>query len=270
MQGKLVGKGRTAEVWEHGEGRIIKLYNGDIPEPYVEREYLVSKYVFEQGLCTPEPLELVGIDGRKGIVFQQIQGRSLLRMISGQPWQLGKYAKQMARLHNNLHQLEGTEDFGRQKAELRKSIIAAPMLSMEEKSAVLDHLEGLPEGNKLCHGDFHPDNVLLNEQAWIIDWMTGIMGNPAGDAARSVLLFSMGAMPPGASKLAEFVIGFMRQRLTKGYIREYLALSGQSYAAIDSWILPVAAARLVEGVPVEEKEQLVREIRKRLSKSSAI
>lgn len=87
MQGKQVGKGRTAEVWEHGEGRIIKLYNGDIPEPYVEREYLVSKYVFEQGFCTPEPLELVGIDGRKGIVFQQIQGRSLLGMISGQPWQ---------------------------------------------------------------------------------------------------------------------------------------------------------------------------------------
>lgn len=100
--------------------------------------------------------------------------------------------------------------------------------------------------------------------------MTGIMGNPAGDAARSVLLFSMGAMPPGASQMAKFVIGFMRQRLTKGYIREYLALSGQSYAAIDGWILPVAAARLVEGVPVQEKEQLVREIRKRLSKSSAI
>jgi hypothetical protein len=62
---------------------------------------------------------------------------------------------------------------------------------------------------------------------------------------------------------------FIRKRLTKEYVREYLGLSGQSYADIDRWILPEAAARLVEWLPLPEKEQLVKEIRKRLRSVSA-
>ncbi|MNW66524.1 hypothetical protein D3C74_450020 [compost metagenome] len=94
--------------------------------------------------------------------------------------------------------------------------------------------------------------------------MTGITGSPAADTARSVLMLSIGAMPPGTSLFTRVVTGFIRQRLTKGYIREYLSLSGGSYAEINAWILPVAAARLIEGVPVAEKEQLAKEVRKRL------
>ncbi|MNW11893.1 hypothetical protein D3C71_2094480 [compost metagenome] len=74
----------------------------------------------------------------------------------------------------------------------------------------------------------------------------------------------MGAMPPGSSFAARVVTGFIRQRLTKVYIREYLRLSGRSYAEINAWVLPVAAARLIEGVPAAEKEQLAKEIRRRL------
>lgn len=270
MRGERVGTGRTAEVWEHGEGRIIKLYHGEFPEQYVEREYLISKYVYEQGIHTPEPLELVTAEGRKGIVFQQIRGRSLLELISGKPWKVATYARKMASLQHNLHTFEGSDAIGAQKAELKKNIISAPMLTMEEKSAVLARLESLPEGNKLCHGDFHPDNVLLNEQAWIIDWMTGITGNPAGDAARSVLLCSKGTMPPGTPWFIRFITGFIRQRLTKEYLRGYLALSGLTYDEIDAWIIPVAAARLTEGIPVQEKEQLVSEIRQRLGKNPSI
>ncbi|WP_054943064.1 phosphotransferase family protein [Paenibacillus ihuae] len=264
MQGNRIGVGRTAEVWEHGEGTILKLYLEDFPTAAVEQEFKVSTYVHAQGIRTPRPLELIESEGRSGIVFQQIHGRSLLAMIGEKPWRLAEYSKKLAALHYNLHQLEGNPELGLYKDYLRKNIISAPMLTMEEKSAVLEQLEKLPEGSKLCHGDFHPDNVLLDEEAWIIDWMTGITGNPAADTARSVLMLSIGAMPPGTSLFTRVVTGFIRQRLTKGYIREYLSLSGGSYAEVNAWILPVAAARLIEGVPVAEKEQLAKEVRKRL------
>ncbi|MNC36449.1 Phosphotransferase enzyme family protein [compost metagenome] len=264
MPGKRIGEGRTAEVREYGTGKILKLYRGDIPAQYVEHEYEISKYVYKQSIQTPQPIELVTIEERKGIIFQQIHGRSMLRLIGEKPWKLGGYTRQLAALHHDLHKLQGAEAFGRQKDILRSSIIAAPMLTMEEKTPVLDKLEQLPEGDRLLHGDFHPDNVLIDGQAWIIDWMTGITGNPAGDAARSVIMFSMGALPPGASLATRLVTGFIRQRLTKGYIREYLRLSGLTYAEVNAWVLPVAAARLTEGVPLAEKEQLVREIRRRL------
>ncbi|MFD1910017.1 hypothetical protein ACFSQ7_47825 [Paenibacillus rhizoplanae] len=59
-------------------------------------------------------------------------------------------------------------------------------------------------------------------------------------------------------------LGFARKRLTAQYVRRYLKLSGMTLADINPWILPVAAARLVEGLPVPEKELLVREIRRHL------
>ena len=105
----------------------------------------------------------------------------------------------------------------------------------------------------------------MGENVWIIDWMTGQAGNSAGDAARSLVMLSMGAVPEGTPMIARFGIGFIRKRLTEGYLRQYLKLSGQSKADIEQWILPVAAARLTEWLPAPEKEQLVREIRKRLA-----
>ncbi|WP_150272049.1 phosphotransferase family protein [Paenibacillus tepidiphilus] len=264
MDGKRIGVGRTAEVFEHGDGTILKLYREEIDSYQVEREYLVSRYAHEQGLQTPQPLELVDRSERKGIVFERVGGASLLKLIGDKPLQLGAYAAQLAGLHYSLHRLQGPDPLARQKEQLEKSIIAAPMLTMEEKSAVLEQLARLPAGDRLCHGDYHPDNVLISGKPWIIDWMTGITGDPNADVARTVLLLSMGAMPPGTPFIRKIITSFFRQRLTKLYIKEYLKLSGQSYAAVNAWILPVAAARLLEGVPLGEKEQLAREIRRRL------
>lgn len=71
-------------------------------------------------------------------------------------------------------------------------------------------------------------------------------------------------MPPQASVITKGFLGFARQWLTAQYVGRYLKLSGLTLAEIEAWILPVAAARLVEGLPVPEKELLVREIRRRL------
>ncbi|KGE19509.1 phosphotransferase family protein [Paenibacillus wynnii] len=270
MKEKLIGEGRTAEILQHKGQTIVKLYRENVSEQNILREYKVSQFVYTQGIRSPKPFELITMNERKGIVFEQILGPSLLKMISKNPWRVSQYAKMMAELHYSLHKLDASEEIGHQKEMLSRCIKEAPMLDIGEKSAILSYLEHLPEDYKLCHGDFHPDNVLLDqEEAWVIDWMTGAAGDPNGDAARSVIMFSKGAIPQQAPLPVKLMIGFIRKRLTKGYIREYLRLSGQSYADIDQWVLPVAAARLVEWLPHTEKEQLLAEIRKRLKVLSA-
>lgn len=47
--------------------------------------------------------------------------------------------------------------------------------------------------------------------------------------------------------------------------KRYIELSGISLSEIERWTMPVAAARLVEWVPEEEKNQLVQCVRERLS-----
>jgi len=99
---------------------------------------------------------------------------------------------------------------------------------------------------------------------WIIDWMTGMYGNPAGDVARTVVILSTGTMSNSTPIYIESIVNFLKNRLKKEYVKCYLQPSGLDSADIDRWILPVAAARLVEWLPKEEQEQLLKIIRELL------
>ncbi|WP_340021119.1 aminoglycoside phosphotransferase family protein [Paenibacillus sp. FSL K6-1096] len=265
MQGNVIGEGKTAEVREYGEGKILKLYRDWVPAQHVDFEYRLSKLIYEQGVATPEPYERIQVEGRQGIVYQQIMGPTLLKLMGRKPWLIFSCFRQMAALHYSLHQLDGLGEAGGQKRLLESNITDAPMLEVDEKSRILAQLALLPEGKKLCHGDFHPDNILMDNKLWVIDWMTGVSGNPAADVARSFIMFSFGAIPEGASSFMKRFITFARKRMTAQYLRKYFKLSGLSPGEIEPWILPVAAARLVEGLSLPEKELLVSEIRRRLA-----
>jgi aminoglycoside phosphotransferase (APT) family kinase protein len=58
-------------------------------------------------------------------------------------------------------------------------------LSQETKSTILASLGELPNGNVICHGDFHPKNVLITtEGPVIIDWADATLGHPLADVDR--------------------------------------------------------------------------------------
>ena len=139
---------------------------------------------------------------------------------------------------------------------LQRDIGRAQELTAELRAAVLARLQSLPDGDAICHGDFHPDNVILtHEGPVIIDWMTAGHGNPDADVARTVLMLRQG-QPMGASALQLKVIELLRQQLLAGYLRAYRALRPCPDSAIEAWMPVIAAARLSEGIETE-REQLL-------------
>lgn len=52
-------------------------------------------------------------------------------------------------------------------------------------------LDSLPRHNKLCHGDFNPSNVLVDENGkyYILDWAHATQGNASADAATTYIQF---------------------------------------------------------------------------------
>ncbi|WP_438446078.1 phosphotransferase enzyme family protein [Gorillibacterium sp. sgz5001074] len=263
---KRIGAGRTADIYLTGGDRIVKLYKSEMPEVAIREEFAFSRAVFEAGIPTPEPYEQVMLEGRHGIVFRRVTGGTLLKRMTRFPLLVGKHSRKLAALHHELHGLEADMIVRNQKPALKEAILGAPFLNEEEKRRILEELERLPVGNRVCHGDFHPDNVMVEPdgRVLVIDWMTAMAGHPAGDAARSVVLFSYGTMPEGTPRLVTALVNGIRRKLTKEYIKHYLRVSGMEWAEVDRWILPVAAARLREWLPPEEKELLLRTIRERL------
>src|SRR5207253_2945540 len=86
-----------------------------------------------------------------------------------------------------------------QRERIGTRIGEAARLSPDEKEAARRRLSELPDGETICHGDFHPGNILLSRNGpVVIDWTSGTRGHPLGDVAQTSLLFDIASLPKDA------------------------------------------------------------------------
>lgn len=261
-----VGQGRTADIFVAGDNKVLKLYKKGFPIEAIREEYEVSQYVHDLGINVPRPFEMIERKGRLGIIFERVPGTSLLHLMTQRPLQIKQFSRRLATIHHHVHTHSAADLNRKHKEILTHNIQSASLLTNAEKSKIIHHLQGLPEDRQLCHGDYHPDNILVEDHnnSWVVDWMTGMAGHPLGDLARSVILLTYGTLPEGTPAIKGLLVNFFRKRIKNEYVRHYLKLANKDYAEVDPWILPVAAARLSDGIPDEEKNALLLEIRARL------
>lgn len=266
-KGRMLGKGMVAEVYEWGPDRVLKLFYEGLPLGWVTYEAEIGRLVYDLGIPAPTPYEMVEEDGRHGLVYQRIFGDSMLKLMERYPLRLGEYARKMAQLHVQIHQCSSNAKLPAQKYHIAETIRHSAPLLQDKTEKIIAYLERLPTADRICHGDFHPDNILVTPHSAIaIDWPNAYAGNPAGDVARTCLMFySPYSLPP--SFIKAWITDSLRRRFIATYLKVYLRLTRLSLEAIDAWMLPIAAARLREKIP-EEEQWLLQLIEHRLKYSN--
>ncbi len=255
-KGKLIGQGRTSEIFEWGEDRILKLFRIGIPKVLIEGEYKASLQISKRMKFTPKVYEFVEIDNRSGIIYERINGSTMMKIIASKPWKVKKEAQRLAELHKSIQQKVDFE-LPKYKTRLKLYISRTELLSDDIKTKLYKYIEEIPDDSILCHGDFHPDNILLTkDKPIIIDWMTATQGNPLADVARTSVIFKFAAVPE-KSYMEKKIFDFIRKKLYLEYIKHYINITGVKIEQIKEWELPIAAARLIEGIPEDEKEALL-------------
>ena len=257
-----IAAGRTAEIFAWDEKYVLKLYFSHFPDDEAENEAALINSVTEAGVPTPAVVETTTINGRCGFIMERIAGESLLTLLQADLGQAGEYAQMLAELHANLHQYQ-SKDLPQARDWLARKINWAQPLTDDEKTAVLDHLQTLPEADNICHADFHLDNIIMTEVGpVIIDWCNANRGHPLSDVARTTLMLSKGGLPPEMPPAEQAVLIQMRANFTQLYLDHYFALQPYTIDELAQWHLPVAAARLSEVIPEETEEILgfVREL----------
>lgn len=256
-RGERIGSGRTAEVFALPDGRVLKLLRPGF-EGAAKTEYEFATKISRLGVAAPEAYALVEQDGRVGIVYERVNGQSMNSIMAKKPLSFRKMAREMAALHYQMHTANG-DDTGLPalKPWLAEVIRNEPLLTARDKERVLRQLNTLPDGNRLCHMDFHPDNVLVDGRSFhTIDWISARVGDPYADVCRTCIMLGSTALPPGLSKRDQWLMQRLRQGFLRVYRRTYLELSGGTMEDIDAWQASLAAARLREGM-VEEREYLM-------------
>jgi len=234
--GKVIGEGNTAVVYEYGEGKVLKLFHQGYPKEAVEKEFYNAKAINHMNFRKPHAYELIMDEKQVGIVYDRIEGKSLLN------WVMESYDVQgcgtyMARLHKEMlkHTIHNVPSY---KEFLEWGIKNAVSLPFDRQKEIFCMLEQLPDGDTFCHGDFHPGNIFLSsEKPIVIDFMNVCHGNFLYDVARTVYLIEFTPVPAEVKDRATILQ--LKQSLVAAYLLE-MKITRES---IQNYLTVISVAR---------------------------
>jgi Ser/Thr protein kinase RdoA (MazF antagonist) len=257
---RKLGEGREAEVFAWGDGQVLKLFRDDGWAAGIEREAAAMNAVRDAGGPAPRAGETVRVDARPGLVMERVDGPALMDAIARRPWQVMRIGQMLGTTHATMHAATSPPALPplreRLRGRIEREAPRAPELAHLAAFAIR-RLDELPDGDRVCHGDFHPGNVLLSPSGpVVIDWPNATRGEPAADVARTLLMMRMGSLPPGTPWVIRTGALVARGVLRRAYVNAYCRTAFIDDGEVERWLPPVIANRLCDGI-AEEREALV-------------
>jgi aminoglycoside phosphotransferase (APT) family kinase protein len=253
---RRIAEGREAEIFAWGEGEVLRLLRRHDDSGQLPREMAAMEAAARAGVPVPAVREIVEVDGRSGLVMERIIGMDLLTLVGRQPWKLWSIGRATAELHAQLHEVPAPEALRPLREVIRWRLVNSPDVPAEAREKGLAGLEQLPDGDRICHGDFHPGNILAaSPRPVIIDWVGAARGDPVADFARTILLGRAAASLPHWSRFEREVFARGRRLLMGAYGRAYRKRTNADLSNFDRWFSVRVAERFADAIP-EERETL--------------
>ncbi len=236
----LIGRGAAADVYLN-QGQAIKLFHPGALEESVLYEADIQQRVYLAGLSAPRVFGVTTIEGRYAILMEHVPGPSLGHLMETDRPRAPEYLAKAAALQVKMHQTPGA-GLPSQSEKLRRRLLHADALPDEARRRLLSLLDTLAEDRVVCHGDFHPYNLIQTDHGLaVIDWVDASQGSAGADAARSYLLYLL-----HGREAAEL------------YLQYYCQQAGIKKEAILQWLPILAGARLLEAGRGDDTELLMR------------
>lgn len=229
--GKVIGVGNTATIYEWEEGRVLKLFYHGYPKEAVEKEFYNAMAIRDMNFVKPKAYEIISCEERIGIIYDRVEGESLLDWVM-KTGDVQKCAEYMAKLHKTIVK-NRTSNVPNYKDFLKFHILNALSLNLDKREEVLNMIDKLSDGDTLCHGDFHPGNILISDKTTIvIDFMNVCHGNFLYDVARTVFLIEYTPVPVEANDREVFLLFkktladlyLIQMNVTREMIQDYLSV----------------------------------------------
>lgn len=212
---KVIGIGNTAEVLDQGDGKACKLFYEGYPYNSVEFEYNNAKIMQTMDIPVPKVYELVKVEGRAGIIYEKLEGQSVLEKLL-QDGDVNSLVDKMVNLHKEILEHHTCEVMPYK--EFLKSCIGK---KTKLNADMYNEIESLPEGDYLCHGDYHPGNVWIdaNERVLTIDFMNVCCGPWQYDVARTYILISEGEVSQELPEREKIL--HMKKQISDMYLNKF-------------------------------------------------
>ena len=195
MQGSLgekIGEGVSADVHAWAPGQVVKLFKSRTSRRLGWHEAQKTDAVFAAGAPAPEVFGAVVLEGRLGIVLPRLDGPTLLQLTRAGAITRPQAGAILAALCHSVHNAHAPSEVPSLHVWMSASLgSAGDRLPKHIATGVLALIERLSPGDELCHGDLHPDNVIMTaEGPRLVDWTGAIRGPAALDLAFSHIILA--------------------------------------------------------------------------------
>lgn len=260
-----LAEGREAELFAWGEGAVLRLLRDPNATVSNERQRAALEAARAGGASVPAVREAGVYHGRPGLVLERIDGPDLLTLLGRRPWRLLWAGRACGVVHARLHDITAPAGVPTLHARYGQPAGGLDRIPPPIARRVRALLATLPEGDRLCHGDFHPGNVIISpRRPVVIDWANVARGHPEADVARTLLLLQLGELPPGTLLPVRLLARLARMLLRRIYLNEYRRHRPLNRRRLARWETVQAAARLGEGI-ASERAALLRLLRRRIT-----
>lgn len=216
------------------DGRCYKVFDSKAKADILN-EALNQARVETTGLNIPDLLEVTTINDKWAIVTRSIEGKTMEQLFDEFPEREDELLERFIDIQIDM-QSKRCPLLSKHRDKMNRKISETD-LSATLRYDLHNRIEGMPRHNALCHGDYDPSNVIIDEddQAYIIDWSHATQGNEEADSARTFLLFLLAGKKERGRK----------------YLRKYCEKSGIDHADILAWLPILAASQSVKNFKQE-------------------
>ena len=172
--------------------------------------------------------------------MEYISGKTIGDIIRDDIAKAEEYMRLSVDVQTKIHKVKA-DNFTLMTDKLSRQIRSAKFINERQKVALLEKMAAFKYENCLCHGDYHIENLIINDNdTTIIDWVDASTGDIRADVCRSYILYSQ--FSPDLAEL---------------YLRLYCEKSGILKEEILIWDSIIAGAGLAENMPDEKASCLI-------------
>ncbi|EOP96773.1 aminoglycoside phosphotransferase [Bacillus cereus VD140] len=162
--GNPIAKGNTAEIYLTDD-KVVKLFKDYLSDTESIKEANKQKYAYSCGLPVPNVFEVTKIHDRQAIIMEYVKGENIGDLLLNNLNEAERYIGLCVNEQKKIHAIRvNTDEMELMRKRLERQIKSVHNLDASKKKNILQKLDSITFDFRLCHGDFHPFNLILSKE----------------------------------------------------------------------------------------------------------
>ena len=178
---EFIAKGANGAVYRYDDETIVKTYYAKDALPEIKQERENARRAFVLGINTAIPYGIVRVGDGYGTVTELLNATSVTKLIRKSPDDLSEAVQYYVDMLKSIHatEVEDGEVPDMKEIALDWANFVSAHIPENQGKKLCSLIEAVPKQNTLLHGDYHTNNVMVqNGEPLLIDMDTLCMGHP--------------------------------------------------------------------------------------------